>query len=87
MANGGGGTPVYDDSGRRRTQYFEEQFKNGVGSAGRDKVHRSSPIIAELKTNVIVRVPKGRNMEGATDHVDGNDRADVLKRSKTNSHW
>lgn len=54
MANGGGGTPVYDDAGRRRTQYFEEQFKNGAGSAGRDKVHRSSPIVAELKTNVIV---------------------------------
>lgn len=53
-ANGGGGTPVYDDAGKRRTQYYEEQFKNGAGSVGRDKMQRGSPVIAELKTNVIV---------------------------------
>ena len=53
-ANGGGGMPVYDDAGKRRTQYYEEQFKNGAGSAGRDKVQRGSPVLAELKTNVIV---------------------------------
>lgn len=54
-ANGGGGTPAYDDAGKRRTQYFEEQFKNGAGSMGREKVSRGSPVVAELKTNVIVR--------------------------------
>lgn len=52
--NGGGGTPVYDDAGRRRTQYFDDQFKNGGNNAGREKVQRGSPVVAELKTNVIV---------------------------------
>jgi len=41
---------------KRRTQYFEEQFQykdNAVGSA-RERVQREAPVIAELRTNVIV---------------------------------
>ncbi|OCL06041.1 hypothetical protein AOQ84DRAFT_355678 [Glonium stellatum] len=41
---------------RRRTQYYEEQFayKDATGSA-RERVTKDSPIIAELRTNVIVK--------------------------------
>lgn len=45
-------------SNKQKTQYFEEQFQykdNTVGTA-RERVHRESPVIAELRTNVIVRL-------------------------------
>ena len=40
---------------RRRTQYYEEQFayKDAAGSA-RERITKDSPVIAELRTNVIV---------------------------------
>jgi hypothetical protein len=40
---------------RRRTQYYEEQFayKDATGSA-RERITKDSPVIAELRTNVIV---------------------------------
>lgn len=40
---------------RRRTQYYEEQFayRDATGSA-RERITKDSPIIAELRTNVIV---------------------------------
>jgi hypothetical protein len=48
----------YDDQSKRRTQYFEEQFqyKDRVNGTIRERVLRDSPVIAELRTNVIVSV-------------------------------
>ena len=46
----------YNDASKRRSQYYEEQFQykdNAVGHS-KEKVQRQSPVIAELKTNVIV---------------------------------
>lgn len=41
---------------RQRTQYYEEQFayKDATGSA-RERITKDSPVIAELRTNVIVK--------------------------------
>jgi hypothetical protein len=41
---------------RQRAQYFEEQFayKDGSTSSARDRVTKDAPIVAELRTNVIV---------------------------------
>jgi len=41
---------------RRRTQYYEEQFayKEDSTSSARDRVTKDAPIVAELRTNVIV---------------------------------
>lgn len=46
----------YNDAAKRRTQYYEEQFqyKDNAVLQSREKVVRHSPVIAELKTNVIV---------------------------------
>lgn len=41
---------------KRRTQYYEEQFQykdSAMGSA-RERVQREAPVVAELRTNVIV---------------------------------
>ena len=46
----------YDNSSKRRSQYYEEQFQykdNAVGGT-RERMQRQSPVVAELKTNVIV---------------------------------
>lgn len=46
----------YNSASKHRTQYYEDQFRykdNEIGSV-RDRVSRESPVIAELKTNVIV---------------------------------
>lgn len=42
---------------RQRAQYYEEQFsyKEGITSNARDRVTKDAPIVAELRTNVIVR--------------------------------
>jgi hypothetical protein len=42
---------------RRRAQYYEEQFayKDDTTSSARERVIKDAPIVAELKTNVIVR--------------------------------
>ena len=44
------------DSSRRRTQYYEEQFgdKDSFTGTAKERVQRESPVIAELRTNVIV---------------------------------
>jgi hypothetical protein len=56
-------TPREDDAGqpkhggsRRRAQYYEEQFayKDDTASSARERVTKDAPIIAELRTNVIV---------------------------------
>lgn len=46
----------YNNSAKQRTQYYEEQFqyKENVNSNVRERVQRESPVIAELRTNVIV---------------------------------
>ena len=46
----------YNDASKRRSQYYEDQFQYKDGAVGhtREKVQRQSPVIAELKTNVIV---------------------------------
>lgn len=40
-----------------RAQYYEDQLRYKDGEVGtvRDRVQRESPVIAELRTNVIVR--------------------------------
>lgn len=42
--------------GKRRTQTYEEQYqyKDNVYGSARERVHRESPVIGELRTNVIV---------------------------------
>lgn len=47
----------YNNAGKHRTQYYEDQFRykdNEVGTV-KERVQRESPVIAELRTNVIVR--------------------------------
>lgn len=41
---------------RRRTQYFEESFayKDNTEGTARERVSKDSPVVAELRTNVIV---------------------------------
>lgn len=49
---------------KRKTQTYEEQYQykdNAYGSA-RERVHRESPVIAELRTNVIVSTPANINV-------------------------
>jgi hypothetical protein len=50
--------PVKKPAGgsRRRAQYYEEQFayKDDTTSTARDRVTKDAPIVAELRTNVIV---------------------------------
>ena len=50
---------------RRRAQYYEEQFayKDDAVSSARDRVTRDSPVIAELRTNVIVRATNTPEIE------------------------
>lgn len=57
------GAPQTGDAGqlkhggsRRRAQYYEEQFayKEDTTSSARERVIKDAPIVAELKTNVIV---------------------------------
>jgi hypothetical protein len=45
------------DDSKRRTNFYEEQFQykgNGLGSV-RERIEKDSPVVAELRTNVIVR--------------------------------
>jgi hypothetical protein len=48
----------YDDNSKRRSRYYEEQFqyKQIANGSIRDRVQQESPVIAELRTNVIVRM-------------------------------
>ncbi|KAJ4362656.1 hypothetical protein N0V95_001364 [Ascochyta clinopodiicola] len=42
---------------RQRAQYYEEQFsyKDSTSSSARDRVTKDAPIVAELRTNVIIK--------------------------------
>ncbi|KAF2437880.1 Tautomerase/MIF [Karstenula rhodostoma CBS 690.94] len=48
---------VQPNGSRRRAQFYEEQFayKDGSTSLARDRVIRDAPILAELRTNVIIK--------------------------------
>ena len=50
------GHVVSPEEGKRRTQYFEDQFiyKDGHFGSARERVLKEAPVIAELRTNVIV---------------------------------
>ena len=54
--SGDGDGPGYTEDMKRRTQYYEEQFQykeNRLGSV-RERIEKDSPVVAELRTNVIV---------------------------------
>lgn len=54
------------DPKRRTTSYDEQyQYKNNAYSTARERVHRESPIIAELRTNVIVSIDAPTKSSGA----------------------
>ena len=54
------------DPKRRTTSYDEQyQYKNNAYSTARERVHRESPIIAELRTNVIVSIDAPMKISGA----------------------
>lgn len=55
-ANGAG--ELRPATSRSRAQFYEDSFayKEGHGSSARDRVTKDAPIIAELRTNVIVRL-------------------------------
>lgn len=54
------------DPKRRTTSYDEQyQYKNNAYSTARERVHRESPIIAELRTNVIVSIDAPMQLPGA----------------------
>jgi hypothetical protein len=44
------------DVSKRRTQYYEDSFayKDGQGQSAKERIQKDSPVVAELKTNVIV---------------------------------
>ncbi|KAK5128865.1 hypothetical protein LTR85_000198 [Meristemomyces frigidus] len=47
----------YNNASKHRTQYYEDQFRykdNEVGTI-KERVQRESPVIAELRTNVIIK--------------------------------
>ncbi|CAK3802456.1 Hypothetical predicted protein [Lecanosticta acicola] len=48
---------TYNNTSKQRTQYYEEQFqyKRNANSSVRERVQRESPVIAELRTNVIIK--------------------------------
>ncbi|KAF7194455.1 Macrophage migration inhibitory factor-like [Pseudocercospora fuligena] len=48
---------AYNNSSQQRKQYYEEQFqyKDNVQGGVRERVQRESPVIAELRTNVIIK--------------------------------
>lgn len=54
------------DPKRRTTSYDEQyQYKNNAHGTARERVHRESPIIAELRTNVIVSIDAPTKTSGA----------------------
>jgi len=48
----------YNSASKHRAQYYEDQFRYKDNEAGsvKERVQRESPVVAELKTNVIVRL-------------------------------
>lgn len=73
----------YNDAAKRRSQFLEEQsqYKDSVMSQSREKIVRHSPVVAELKTNVIVSVDKHR------DSWATNGMLLTMFRSRMSSLW
>lgn len=44
------------EASKRRTQYYEDSFayKDGHGQSAKERIQKDSPVVAELRTNVIV---------------------------------
>ena len=54
------------DPKRRTTSYDEQyQYKSNAHGTARERVDRESPIIAELRTNVIVSIDAPMSVSGA----------------------
>ncbi|KAI4944350.1 hypothetical protein J4E86_009408 [Alternaria arbusti] len=49
--------PLRPMTSRSRAQFYEDQFsyKDGMASSARDRVTKDAPIVAELRTNVIIK--------------------------------
>ncbi|QDS77825.1 hypothetical protein FKW77_006113 [Venturia effusa] len=45
------------EASKRRTQYYEDSFayKDGHGQSAKERIQKDSPVVAELKTNVIIK--------------------------------
>lgn len=68
------------DPKRRTTSYDEQyQYKDNAYSTARERVHRESPIIAELRTNVIVSID-----DFVASPAQSTNK--LVPRSKMNSH-
>lgn len=66
------------DAQRRTTSYEEQyQYKDNAHGTARERVHKESPVIAELRTNVIVSVFCCVESNCSTN--------DISQRSKMNS--
>jgi hypothetical protein len=54
---GDGVGPLRPMTSRSRAQFYEDQFSynDGIASSARERVTKDAPIVAELRTNVIVR--------------------------------
>ncbi|KAF1837385.1 Tautomerase/MIF [Decorospora gaudefroyi] len=54
---GDGVGPLRPVTSRSRAQFYEDQFtyKDGVASSARERVTKDAPIVAELRTNVIIK--------------------------------
>jgi hypothetical protein len=65
---------------RSRAQYYEDSFayKDGHGQSARDRVTKDAPIVAELRTNVIVRL---------SISVSQSLRVLTKRRSRMNTPW
>lgn len=52
------GRAMSPEESKKRTQYFEDHFsaRDGPSGAARDRILRDSPVVADLRTNVIVCV-------------------------------
>ncbi|RMZ73101.1 MIF domain containing [Pyrenophora seminiperda CCB06] len=48
--------PMTSTNSRSRAQFYEDQFsyKDGIASSARERVTKDAPIVAELRTNVII---------------------------------
>jgi len=73
--------PLRPMTSRSRAQFYEDQFsyKDGMASSARDRVTKDAPIVAELRTNVIV------SCYSAELHSFG--KSLTRRRSKTNTPW
>jgi hypothetical protein len=76
--------PVTSATSRSRAQFYQDQFayKDGIVSTARERVTKDAPIVAELRTNVIVRLSTGIARTNAPLSAMLTPR-----RSKTNTPW